>query len=79
MCDVLSYNEIVANVGCCISWKDQQFCFRVCRCQSVLIVCACSHPPVGEVVEALLHQDASQHVGLHHSQHGPPELIRAGQ
>lgn len=34
-----------------------------------------SHPSVGEVGEALLHQDAFQQVRVHHSQYGAPKLI----
>lgn len=43
--------------------------------QSVFISCSCSHPAVGKVGEALLHQDGFQHIRIHHSQHGFPELI----
>lgn len=37
----------------------------------------CSHPSVGKVGEAFLHQDGFQHVRLHHDEYGPPQLIRA--
>ena len=48
-------------------------------CLSLIKYCeTCSHPPVGKVGEAVLHQDGFQHVRIRHSQHGPLELIHAG-